>query len=111
MTVFSKFHSLIQLMLLVYYNHGLRLLIELCNHSRWTTCVKPAKIVDCLCSLRLHLMKQRDGTRTPLCTQFTLGETVPVLIHTLLDRIEKYHGQMLVSQALAFMTATKSGIR
>ena len=40
-----------------------------------------------------------------------IGETVPVLIHTLLDKIEKYHGQMLVSQALAFMTATKSGIR
>ncbi len=43
--------------------------------------------------------------------QVYIGSTVQELISILLDRVEKYHGQVLVAQALAFITAAKSGIR
>ena len=43
--------------------------------------------------------------------QMTLGSDVIALIHVLLDRIEKYHGTMLVEHALGYVTAAKAGIR
>ncbi len=44
-------------------------------------------------------------------TSLQIGDSVPVLINTLLDRVEVYHGKVLVAQALAVLTAAKSGIR
>ena len=41
----------------------------------------------------------------------TLGGDVIALIHVLLDRIEKYHGTLLVEHALGYVTAAKAGIR
>ena len=41
----------------------------------------------------------------------TLGSDVISLIHVLLDRIEKYHGTLLVEHALGYVTAAKAGIR
>ena len=41
----------------------------------------------------------------------TLGGDVIALIRVLLDRIEKYHGALLVEHALGYVTAAKAGIR
>ena len=43
--------------------------------------------------------------------QMILGSDVIALIHVLLDRVEKYHGTLLVEHALGYVTAAKAGIR
>ena len=75
-----------------------------------------------------YLLKACEKCRLPLFTKIAfdetkrwnsytvmdsvhIGDSVPVLISTLLNRVEKYHGEVLVSQALAIVTAAKSGIR
>ena len=40
-----------------------------------------------------------------------LGDTVTMLIGTLFDKVEKYHGKLLVSHALGYITAAKAGLR
>ena len=40
-----------------------------------------------------------------------LGDTVTTLISTLFDKVEKYHGKVLVSHALGYITAAKAGLR
>ena len=40
-----------------------------------------------------------------------LADTVITLISGLLERVEKYHGKVLVSHALGYITAAKAGLR
>ena len=40
-----------------------------------------------------------------------LDNDVISLIHALVDRVEKYHGETLVSHALGYITAAKAGLR
>ena len=40
-----------------------------------------------------------------------LGATVHDIISELFERVEKYHGKVLVSHALGYVTAAKSGLR
>ncbi len=40
-----------------------------------------------------------------------LDNDVIALIHALLVRVEKYHGKTLVSHALGYITAAKTGLR
>ncbi|XP_064636934.1 NACHT domain- and WD repeat-containing protein 1-like isoform X2 [Lineus longissimus] len=39
-----------------------------------------------------------------------LEPTVPKVIHALLDRLERYHGLLLISHALGYITASKAGL-
>ena len=41
----------------------------------------------------------------------TLGDNVTTLIHVLMERVEKYHGTVLVEHALGYITAAKAGLR
>ena len=47
---------------------------------------------------------------TPI-DELTLGDDVMALIQTLMDRVEKYHGTVLVEHALGYITAAKAGLR
>ena len=40
-----------------------------------------------------------------------LADAVDGLINDLLERVEKYHGKVLVSHALGYVTAAKAGLR
>ena len=40
-----------------------------------------------------------------------LEATVPKVIHAMLSRMERYHGKMLVSHGLGYITASKAGLR
>ncbi len=43
--------------------------------------------------------------------QDILGDTVKEAIDFLFERVEKYHGEILVTRALAYITAAKQGLR
>ena len=67
------------------------------------------------CRLPLYTKIAFDETKrwssyTDVLSEY-FGDSVQALISTLLDRVEKYHGPLLVSQALAMITAAKSGLR
>ena len=47
---------------------------------------------------------------TPI-DKVVLGDDVIALIHALMDRVEKYHGTVLVEHALGYVTAAKAGLR
>ena len=66
------------------------------------------------CPLPLYLKLSFDEacrwkSYTPL-EDTRLSPTIKGIIHDLLDRVERLHGKVLVSQALAYVTASKNGL-
>ena len=66
------------------------------------------------CPLPLYLKLSFDEacrwkSYTPL-EDTRLAPTIKGIIHDLLDRVERLHGKVLVSQALAYVTASKNGL-
>ena len=66
------------------------------------------------CPLPLYLKLAFDEacrwkSYTPL-NDNKLAPTIKGIIHELLDRVEKLHGKILVSQALAYITASRNGL-
>ncbi|EDV28763.1 uncharacterized protein TRIADDRAFT_19084, partial [Trichoplax adhaerens] len=66
------------------------------------------------CSLPLYLKLVFDQTVAwhsyDKISSKHLPSTIPLMIDALLDRLERMHGKVLVSRALAYITATKSGL-